>query len=71
MPDETIHIVLYPGNCLVIDFAGATGQVVLNDWLKPKSDSGGDYHPDPVAIQEAMAVYGAAIQTEGQLAMKV
>jgi len=30
MPDETIHIVLYPGNCLIIDFAGATGQVVLN-----------------------------------------
>ena len=67
---KTLQLYLFDQASLK-DIPDASILVILNDWLKPKSDSGGDYHPDPVAIQEAMAVYGAAIKVEGQIAMKV
>ena len=67
---KTLQLYLFDQASLK-DISDASILVILNDWLKPKSDSGGDYHPDPVAVQEALAVYGAAIKVEGQIAMKV
>jgi hypothetical protein len=40
--------------------------LALLDWLKPTQDSGGAYHPDPMAVTEANALYDAALKQEGQ-----
>ncbi len=40
--------------------------VLLNDWLRPQRDSGGDYQADPLAVKEAQLVYRAALLAEGQ-----
>lgn len=42
---------------------------VLNDWLKPKKDSGGDYIPDPMAVTEINLVYAQVLKDQGQMAM--
>ena len=36
------------------------------DWIKPTQDNGGAYVPDPMATQEAQAVYTASLVVEGQ-----
>jgi hypothetical protein len=43
--------------------------VLLNDWLKPIADSGGAYHPDAIAVKEAIAAYEEAVKTQGQMAL--
>lgn len=43
--------------------------VMLNDWLKPIADSGGAYHPDAMAVKEAIAAYEEAVKTQGQMAL--
>jgi len=45
--------------------------VILNDWLKPVVDSGGAYHPDLVAAQEAQTAYLEAIRVQGQMALPI
>jgi hypothetical protein len=40
--------------------------VILNDWLRPKRDTGGDYQVDALAMKEAQGVYRAALVAEGQ-----
>lgn len=42
---------------------------MLNDWLNPTKDTGGDYQPDPMAIRELHAVHSAAERSAGQLEM--
>ena len=49
------------------DLDGTMLLAVLNDWLKPVSDSGGAYKVDPVAVQEAIAAYEEAIKAQGQM----
>ena len=46
---------------------GTMPLVMLNDWLKPVSDSGGAYKVDPVVIQEAIAACEEAIKVQGQM----
>lgn len=41
------------------------------DWLKPTRDSGGDYHPAPLAIKEVQAVYRQILVDEGQTQMDI
>lgn len=44
---------------------------VLNDWLKPTKDSGGDYQPDPMAVREANLAYVEAIKAQGQMSLPI
>lgn len=51
------------------DVSEALILVVLNDWMKPAKDNGGDYQPDALAVKEAQLVYREALKAEGQLEM--
>ena len=41
-------------------------KAMLDDWLKPVKDSGGDFTPDAMAVREITMVYAEALKTQGQ-----
>lgn len=45
--------------------------VALKMWLKARPDEGGEWHPDPLSVKEAQAVYTEALKAEGQQELPV
>jgi hypothetical protein len=53
------------------DLSSSLILVILNDWLKPAIDSGGAYHADYIAVQEAQTAYLEAVRVQGQMALPI
>lgn len=53
------------------DLSSSLILVILNDWLKPAIDSGGAYHADYIAVQEAQTAYLEAVKVQGQMALPI
>jgi hypothetical protein len=53
------------------DVAPEVVLAMLDTWLKPNKDSGGDYDPDPTAAREVRMAYEAALKAEGQMELKL
>jgi hypothetical protein len=51
------------------DFRDSLVLAMLNDWLQPVKDSGGDFIPNDMAVREANLAYTAALQSQGQTSM--
>lgn len=62
------HAVAYylTGSESTSDIPGPFVKAMLDAWLQPKKDSGGDYSVISAAVQEAQVIYTASLVAEGQ-----
>ena len=69
--EDQLHTVLFylTGLDSIKKVNGPTLKAILENWLNIDKDDGGEYHIDPVAAQEAQAIFTEALAGEGQKAM--